>query len=120
EAITDPGRVAELWNEDVVIHQASEMVGTAGKFEGYEGVAALVRELGESWPVESMEWRPVDVQELGDDRYLVHVNARARGRGSGVELEDEIFHIITLRGGRASEMDVYRNEAEAREAAGLS
>jgi ketosteroid isomerase-like protein len=119
EGITDPERIDGLWHEDVVIHQSEEMVGTAGTFEGYDGVVALGQELAESWDVEETVWRPIEVKELGDHGYLVRVAARGRGRGSGVELERELFHIVTLRGDRASRMDVYLDEAEARKAAGL-
>ena len=112
--------VEERWQPDLVLIQSAEMPGTAGEFHGYEGLAAANRELLESW--ERIEWRPVNVHELGDDRYLVLLATSGRSR-SGVELEGkggEIGHIVTLREGKAARLDTYLGWDTARAAAGLS
>jgi ketosteroid isomerase-like protein len=43
-----------------------------------------------------------------------------RGKGSGVETSEEIFSVWTLRGGKAVEQRMFRDRAQALEAAGLS
>jgi hypothetical protein len=111
--------IGERWHPDLVLMQSPEMVGTAREFHGYEGLAALMRELLESW--DTIEWRPEQVHDLGEDRYLVLIEASGRGRGSGVRLGgDRIGHLITLRDGRAERLEVYRGWDTAREAAGLA
>jgi hypothetical protein len=99
--------------------QSPEMVGTAREFHGYEGLAAVMRELLESW--DEIHWRPDQVHDLGGDRYLVLIEVSGRGRGSGVELDgDQIGHLVTLRDGRAERLEVYRGWDTALEAAGLA
>jgi len=109
--------IQERWTEDVVVHQAPDMPGTAQLFEGHEGVRAVGRELTESWS--DIEWKPREVRELGDDRYLVLVSASARGRASGIVLEDEIAHVVRLADDRVATMDVYLSWDAARDAAGV-
>jgi SnoaL-like domain len=110
--------VEERWDPDLVLIQSPEMPGTAGEFHGYEGLAAVMRELLESW--DEIHWRPDQVHELGGDRYLVLIEASGRGRGSGLRLGgDRIGHLITLREGRAERLEVYRGWDTAREAVDL-
>jgi hypothetical protein len=111
--------IEERWHPDLVLIQDPEFPGTAGEFHGYEGLMAANRELLESW--ESIHWQPREVQDLGGERYLVLVEASARGRGSGIPLEGgEIGHIVQLREGRAERLDTYRGWDAARRAAGLA
>jgi hypothetical protein len=111
--------VEERWHPDLVLIQSPEMVGTAGEFHGYEGLAENTRELLESWDV--VNFRPDEVHVVGDDRYLVLLETSGRGRGSGVMLDgDRIGHLVTLRGGRAERLEVHRGWDTAREAAGIA
>jgi hypothetical protein len=111
--------VEERWCPDLVLIQSPEMPGTAGEFHGYDGLAANTRELLESW--DQVKFRPDQVHVVGDERYLVLVEASGRGRGSGVALGgDWLGHLVTLRDGRAERLEVYRGWDEAREAAGVS
>jgi ketosteroid isomerase-like protein len=110
--------VEERWHPDLVLIQSPEMPGTAGEFHGYEGLSAVNRELYESW--ETIDWRPREVHELGEGRYLVLLEASGRARRSGVQLEGgEIAHLVTLRDGKAARLDTYLGWEAAREAAGL-
>jgi hypothetical protein len=110
--------IEERWQPDLVLIQAPEMPGTAGEFHGYEGLSAANRELLESW--ETVNWKPREVHELGEDRYLVLVEASGLGRGSGILLEGGVGHIVQLRVGRAERLDTYLSWDAAREAAGLT
>ena len=108
----------ERWHPDLVLIQSPEMPGTAGEFHGYEGLAAVNRELLESWEV--ISWRPREVHDLEGGRYLVLIEASGRGRGSGIELGGgEIGHIVTLREGKAERLETHLGWDTAREAAGL-
>jgi ketosteroid isomerase-like protein len=110
--------IEERWHPDLVLIQSPEVPGTAGEFHGYEGLAAVNRELLESW--EQIDWRPREVHELGEGRYLVLLETSGRARRSGILLEGgQIGHILTVRDGKAERMEVYMTWQGAREAAGL-
>ena len=111
--------VEERWQPDLVLIQSPEMPGTAGEFHGYDGLAANTRELLDSW--DQVHFRPDQVHVVGDDLYLVLVEASGRGRGSGVALGgDQLGHLVTVRDGRVERLEVIRGWDEARRAAGLS
>lgn len=112
-----PGDMEERWHEDLVINQSLEFPGTEGTFRGYEGLSAMNRELQDSYV--EMNWEPIGVEELGDGRYLVTIHVTGTGRGSGIQLEGEIAHIVTLREGKATRLDTYLSMDSAREAEGL-
>ena len=50
------------------------------------------------------------------DRMLVPVMQRARGTGSGVEVEQRFYQLFTLRGGLVVRFEEYADESEAMEA----
>jgi ketosteroid isomerase-like protein len=112
-----PGEMEERWHPDLVINQSEEFPDTQGTFRGYEGISAMNRELQES--LEYVIWEPVAVEPLGGERYLVTVKTVGKGRGSGIELEGDIGHIVTLRDGRAQQLDTYLSLDAARAAAAL-
>ena len=112
-----PGDMEERWHEDLVVNQAEEFPDSEGTFHGYGGLSAMIRELQQS--LEYVTWEPLAVDSLGDDRYLVTVRTAGKGRGSGIELEGDIGHIVTLREGRVARLDTYYRLDDARKAAGL-
>jgi ketosteroid isomerase-like protein len=84
---------------------------------GYEGIQQLWTEQNEVWE----DFR-FEVEELIDagDKVVVVVRLVGKGRGSGVRLDQRDIHVVKLRDGRAVHIAVYRDRAEALEAAGLS
>jgi ketosteroid isomerase-like protein len=86
-------------------------------YRGLDGVRRWIARLEESF-----EWIDVAPTEvIGDDEDLVTVNRfRARGRGSGAEVEQHFFQATKLRDGRALWWRFFDSKAEALEAAGLS
>ena len=113
--VSEAGPLEERWHEDVVLRQSPEMPGTAGTFTGVEGVRDTLRELGEGWT--DLGWDPLEVREVGGDRYVLRVDVRGKGRGSGIELGDELGHLIELRDGKVFRLDVYMNWESALRAA---
>jgi hypothetical protein len=57
---------------------------------------------------------------LDGGRWLVLLTISGRGRGSGIELEGEVGHVVTFKGGRAQRLDIYLTWDVARAAAGLA
>ena len=85
-------------------------------FEGSQAVMAFQRRLRETW-----ENYRLDVEELIDagDRVLAVVVRHGRGRVSGAEVSDRIFHVWTFRDGMVVAFDSLRDKAEALALVGL-
>lgn len=61
---------------------------------------------------ESQTAEPLETIEDGN-RLLVVARVRARGRGSGVELDQTAYHLLTIEDGRAVRFEVHVDRAEA-------
>ena len=76
-----------------------------------------MRELDESF--EDMRWEPEQFIEAPDAEVVVFVRAQARGRGSGIEVDNHIAHVWSFRGDTSVRMVIYEEQADALEAVGL-
>ena len=85
----------------------------------YEGPQRAIAEVG-TWtePFEGFEWRPERLAMNGD-KVLVAGRMSGKGRGSGIPVEAEEFHVWTLRGDRIARLQMFLDEGEAKTAAGL-
>jgi ketosteroid isomerase-like protein len=85
-------------------------------FRGREGAESWIQMIDEAWA----EWR-FEPERYLDAGSAVVVLARliAEGGSSGIHLEREVAHVWTLDNGRATNIRVYLDPAEALEAAGL-
>jgi len=74
----------------------------------------------ERWTASWSEYE-IDLVELvpRGERVLVRARQRGRGEGSGALVESDIFHVWTVRDGRAVRMEMYLDGRSAFEAAGL-
>jgi ketosteroid isomerase-like protein len=90
---------------------------TAGEYRGPSAAEREVRAWRE--PFEDFSWEPKEVI-LGEDRFIVVGDMRARGRGSGAEVEAEELHVWALREGRIVRMQMFHDRAEALLAAGIA
>ncbi|MGC1812659.1 MAG: nuclear transport factor 2 family protein [Solirubrobacterales bacterium] len=64
-------------------------------------------------------WEPLQLIEAPGNRVLAEVRQSGRDRESGVPIEVQLFHVVTLRDGRVRKLEFFRHRAEALEAAGL-
>jgi ketosteroid isomerase-like protein len=75
------------------------------------------------WERWEREWEAVEIfpEEYVDagDRVVVEMRYRARDRGSGIEVDDHLFEVHTLRGGKIVSKLEFKRRSEALEAAGL-
>jgi ketosteroid isomerase-like protein len=55
---------------------------------------------------------PLETIEHGN-RLLVVARVRSRGRGSGIELDQTAYHLLTIEDGRAVRFEVHVDRAEA-------
>ena len=71
---------------------------------------------------ETMEELQLQPQEFVDagDRIATRLRHSGRGKGSGLEIDTELYHqVATFRDGRIVRMEYFAEWGEAREAAGL-
>jgi ketosteroid isomerase-like protein len=83
---------------------------------GHDAVRAYMISLGEDW--ESFRHEPVRFFDAGD-KVVAFLDTYARGRGSGVDLEVPVAHVLTFEGGKCLGYVSYHDRAEAMRVAGL-
>jgi ketosteroid isomerase-like protein len=83
---------------------------------GYEGVERSMAHWTEGF--DEYGFDILSVRDLGGGRVLGCLLQRARAGGSTVPVEDMLFHIWTIRNGRAVRAEMFRTEQEALNAAG--
>jgi uncharacterized protein len=88
---------------------AEDRVGHDGVREWFETIAELFDEL---------RWEPLEFIDAGD-RVVVAARISGIGKGSGIPGEIALFHVATVRAGRAVRLESYVDRADALEAAGL-
>jgi ketosteroid isomerase-like protein len=88
--------------------------GTRRGLAGFKRAVDKVFEGWETWEMEAERFRAVG------DQVAVVVRYRARGRGSGVEVEGRESALWTLRDGKVARYAWFHEPADALEAAGLS
>jgi ketosteroid isomerase-like protein len=86
----------------------------------YRGIEGL-REATTKW-VGTWDDFHIDVEELTDlgEHVLARLHERGRGRGSGVEVERELFQLFTIRGDKIVRLRMFDTSGEALRAAGFS
>jgi ketosteroid isomerase-like protein len=70
----------------------------------------------EAYP--DLQVEPLEIQTNGD-RAFVWVRFSGHGAGSGVPIDMELAHVLTIRGGKTRRLEEYSERAEGLEAAGL-
>jgi ketosteroid isomerase-like protein len=105
----DFARIWELLDPEVVV-DARARVMNPDVYTGHEGFQRMVDEMGETWD----EWR-LEPEEIidGGDRVVVATRVRARGRASGIELDDLVYNVWTLRDGKALRLALYYDKDDA-------
>lgn len=89
--------IPELLDPEVEIEQMTSIVGTAGSFRGYDGLAQSAREVFAVFT--DLGFELLHLQQRGDAIATLFV-IRATGRASGVPVEFQGSHEFRLRDGR--------------------
>ena len=87
----------------------------------FRGLAQVLQAVAD-WIQTMDDWR-VEAQELIDgqgDRVLAIVRVIARGKGSGIRVDQLSFTVIAVRNDKIARIEEHAERAEALEAAGLS
>jgi hypothetical protein len=112
----DLDSVLDDLDPEVQLDEWQEAPG-AQSYHGPEGVRTGLDSWFETW-----EWMQVDIQELREvgDRVLFTLHQRAKGRGSGIEIEITSWNVYSFRDGKVSRMQLFTSREPALEAAGLA
>ena len=86
-------------------------------FRGRDGFRTNLERLAEI--ASEFRLEPRELTPVGD-RILAIVHVVLRGRGSGVEVEQDVAHLWTLRDGKGLRLEIYLDVERGREAAGLA
>jgi ketosteroid isomerase-like protein len=107
--------VADLY-PDAELHEWPEAPG-AQSYRGPDGFRRALEVWFDAW-----EWMEVVVKatEEVDERILVTLHQRAKGKGSEVEVEIESYNVYTFDDGKVTRMELFLNRDDALEAAGLT
>jgi ketosteroid isomerase-like protein len=108
--------LAEFCDPEVHVDQTRRVFNPAS-YDGYEGLLSALGEVRDAWEQFALE--PEEFIDAGERVVVIH-RVRARGRGSGVQLEARSASVYTLRDGRVVRLVVYDEPAEALASVGLS
>jgi ketosteroid isomerase-like protein len=105
-----------LYDPEIEWEDASGLWGDWGTRRGFEDV----RDAWISWfeAFEDADFEIEDVLEAGDD-VVTSMRLSGRGRESGLRVDQRIWAVWTVRGGRVRRVRAYRDRTPALEAAGL-
>jgi ketosteroid isomerase-like protein len=106
----------DIFDPDVQVVWAEAMPDT-GVDRGLAAMETAMRGWLAAW--DEYRWEADRFIPL-DDRVVVLVTARGRGKGSTVDVVAHWAHVWTFRSGKATRIEGFVNQAEALEAVGLS
>lgn len=104
------------WHEDAEYHVAREDPDS----EVHRGIEAIRRQV-ERWEEAYPDLKVIPLEAKGrGDRVFLWVRFVGHGAGSGLPIEMELAHVLTLAEGRVSRVEEYTDRAEGLAAAGLT
>ena len=106
----------ERLDEEVEFVSVGDVIGGGRSWHGRDGTRQGMTSFMGTWDDYHYEVR--DVIYCGD-QVLVQGWQRGRGKSSGVEVSESIYTVYTVREGRVIRYQLFRDEGQAREAAGL-
>ena len=86
--------------------------------KGFDALITSWREWLSAW--ETWVITPTEFVEVDDDRVLVWMRVRARSRTHQVEMPVEGANLLSIRDGKLARLEMFLDESDALEAAGLS
>jgi ketosteroid isomerase-like protein len=113
----DVAAIHAAYAPDIEWEDNSGLWGDWGVARGPDGIRRAFRRWYEAFEDVDMEFGEVD--DVGDD-VVVTYPLRARGRGSGIEVNQSFTLVWTLQEGKVVRIRSYAGRAQALEAAGLS
>ena len=114
--VLDPASTFELLDPEIEWSEPPE-VPDSQTSRGHEGVRRSLRKFVGTW--ENFHLEVVDLIDAGDS-VIACTRLTGRGKGSGVEIDQDQFAVWTLRNGKAVRLQMVFDGDEADRVAGLS
>jgi ketosteroid isomerase-like protein len=108
-----PGRW--FWREDAEYHTAREDPDHA-EHRGIDAIATLFASWLEAYPDLRLD---IQQSEARGEKVFLWIRFTGQGAASGIPLEMELAHVVTLRDGKAASVVEYSDRDEALAALGL-
>ena len=113
----DIDAAAELYHPDAV-YDCSDRILNPDVYRGHDELRRFAREVDEDWA--SFEVYLDELVPVDSERFIALLNTRARGRASGVEVqESEAATLWTVRDGLAVHAKLFRDRRDAFAEAGI-
>jgi uncharacterized protein len=112
----DSAAALSVLDVDVEWHDQAAIPG-AEVHRGREAVRRHFEQWFDAW--EEIEYTPEELFDEGD-RVVLVIRRRAKGKGSGVEVSDQVIHVYTVRSEKIVRFEGFSDKKEAFAAAGLS
>jgi uncharacterized protein len=120
-------RLIEAWNSNEqdeaiaivdpeVVLDATRRLVNPKTYTGMQGMRRMLADRDEVW--EEFRMEPDEVLDSGD-RVVAIGRWVAKGKGSGIEVQQPVAHVFTLQDGRVVRVEISATRDEALEAAGL-
>jgi ketosteroid isomerase-like protein len=104
------------YHPDLVL-KTSGMFPETAEMHGHSGMLRFIRTQMDAF--QEMWIEPQEFIDAGN-RVVVPVRFGGEARHTGLEVEFSVVHVSTVHEGKVARIDMYRNKAEALEAAGVS
>jgi uncharacterized protein len=113
--------VFALFDPEVEVEPGLDPDGTGGldfrgTYRGVEGFLQFLAEIAEAW--EDPRWVAEGFEDAGED-VVVFIRFIGKGKGSGVEINQPIAHVCTVRDGKLIKAVAFWDRGAALEAVGL-
>jgi ketosteroid isomerase-like protein len=106
----DHEALAELLHPDVELHADSELIN-GGDYRGHEGFARWNAEWTEAWEEFTIE--PRALETFGGHVILADTHQVARGAGSGIDVEMDVFWLFQVEDEKVVRMHLYASRDRA-------
>ena len=105
-----------LMSADLELHVHTERPDIQSrKYHGHDGFRANFGELTDVF--DDLHVEPTEFDDR-DGRVLAVVRVTGRGKASGVAIEAKIFHVWTIRDGKATRLEIFSDRKQAERALG--
>jgi ketosteroid isomerase-like protein len=108
--------VVETLHPEVELREWPAAPG-ARTYHGPDGARRAVDSWFEVW-----EWMQLEIKDIVDldERVLITLHQRAKGKGSTIEVEIDTFNVYTVRDGKVIRIELFTERDPAVAAAGLT
>ena len=107
--VVDRALIEELWTADTVLRPAG-ILPESSEMNGREGIARFMSTQMEAF--DELRVEPVEFIDAGE-RVLVPIRFGGKARYTGMEVAFFVVQVVTVREGKCSRIDMFRERAEA-------